>query len=166
MGGVLVSRLGYPLTVVALPHNHRLINDFFNRQREYFGNTIVTTASAVRECTKALKANKLVALVADRDFSGSGVLMPFFGHRVRLPVGAALFSLRQGAPIIPTFFTRRDRYNFNLSFQEPIYPECVSAVENEDEKVHQLMDRYIKIFEDKIREMPGQWLMFRDFTQQ
>jgi KDO2-lipid IV(A) lauroyltransferase len=165
LGGAILSRMGFPLTVVALPHNHRRINDFFNSQREFFGNRVVSPRSAVRECTKALKDNRMIALIADRDFSGTGVMMPFFGHPMHLPIGAALFSLRQGAPIIPTFFMRRGRDNFTLSFLEPIYPERVADCASEDEKIQRLMGIYVRIFEEKIRAMPEQWLMFRDFTK-
>jgi len=164
LGAVLLSKLGYPLTVIALAHNQRSVNDLFNRQRGLCGNKIAQLQNAFRECTETLKKNGLIGLVADRDFAGTGLPVGFLGHSVRLPVGPALFSLKFGAPIIPTFLTRETGGKYKLRFEDPIWPR--ERVESpSQEKLKESMLTYIHIFEEKIRQYPAQWLVFRDFTQ-
>jgi KDO2-lipid IV(A) lauroyltransferase len=57
--------------------------------------------------TETLRSGELVFLVADRDVGGSGAPIEFFGRPARLPTGPALLALRTGAPIVPTYVSRR-----------------------------------------------------------
>jgi phosphatidylinositol dimannoside acyltransferase len=59
------------------------------------------------ELTATLRRNELVFLVVDRDIGGSGIEIDLFGRPARLPTGPALLSLRTGAPIVPTYVSRR-----------------------------------------------------------
>ena len=163
LGATALARLGYPLIAVALPHKERPVNDLFNQQREHLGLTVVPSNVAVRKCVEALKSNKLVGLIADRDFSMTGETMNFFGRKAIIPRGAAIFSCRTGAPILPTFLLREKDDTFTLSFGEPLFPKSVTDDEVEKELQLEIMNTYIKIFEQKIRENPTQWLMFREF---
>lgn len=166
MGGVLLSKMGFPLTEIVLSHNERSVNDLFSHQRSLFGNRIVQTQNAIRECARTFKENGLVALVADRDFTATGITMKFFGHDVHLPKGPALFSLKFDTPLIPTFFTREANGRFKLMILKPISPEAARQHPEHEAQVKELMNSYIHIFEEKIRTYPDQWLVFRDFTLQ
>lgn len=48
-----------------------------------------------------LRAGGVVSLVADRDFSGTGTLVSFFGEPARLPTGPARLATRTGAALVP-----------------------------------------------------------------
>lgn len=50
---------------------------------------------------RRLREGKLVCLVTDRDLSGSGVPVDFFGETASMPAGPAMLSLMTGAPIMP-----------------------------------------------------------------
>ena len=50
---------------------------------------------------RALKANRIVCLLSDRDISGDGVEVEFFGERTTMPGGPATLALRTGAPLVP-----------------------------------------------------------------
>lgn len=54
-----------------------------------------------------LRENKLVCLIADRDLTGSGIPVEFFGENAKLPPGAARLALSTGAALLPasTWFT-------------------------------------------------------------
>lgn len=163
MAGALLSSLGYPLSVVALPHKDPRVNKFFNDQREYFGTTVIPTTTAVRRCVEHLKANRLVALLGERDFSQRGMVMDFLGRPTLIPKGAAVFSLRTGAPIVPSFFTRKDNGDFYAAFGKPIYPSLVANGKATDEELAAMIRPYLHIIEERIRRYPTQWLMFREF---
>jgi lauroyl/myristoyl acyltransferase len=164
LGGVLLSMLNFPITAVALPHKERPVNDLFNKQREARGVRVVQTSVAVRRSLETLKENKLVALVADRSFGIHGEILPFLGKNAMIPKGPALLSLKTGAPIVPCFLIREGTDDhFTMIIEDPIDPpqHCHGHV---DEVILQAtMQKYIRIIEDKIRQYPSQWLMFRKF---
>lgn len=163
LGAVLMNLLGYPLLAIALPHKERPVNELFNHQREFKGITVVPANIAVRRCVEALKENKLIALVADRDFSLHGEIMDFLGRKAFIPKGPAMFSITTGAPIIPVFLIRESNDHFTLSIEEPIYSPIQREGTIEKERLLELMHRYMPVIEQKIRQYPAQWLMFRKF---
>ena len=125
--------------------------------------SVVPTSVAVRKCIEALKANQLVAMVGDRDFGAHGVEMDFLGRRAMIPRGPAVFSIKTGAPIIPCFLIRNACENFTLFFEEPIFPaQIINGLADEGVLVS-LIKKYITTVENKIRQYPSQWLMFREF---
>jgi len=162
LGAVLLSVLGYPLMAVALPHKERPVNDLFNHQREAKGVTVVPMNTAVRQCMEQLKENKLIALVADRDFSSHGIVMDILGRKMLIPKGPAMFSWKSGAPIIPVFCIRNEDGSFNMSCHEPLYPPNRNVSIEEDTIVLGIMRHYVSIIEEQIRAHPSQWLLFRE----
>ncbi len=40
-----------------------------------------------------------MGLVADRDLTGGGVMVPFFGHDAPIPTGPALVAIETGLPL-------------------------------------------------------------------
>ena len=166
LGAVLLSVMGYPLMAIALPHKERPVNDLFNDQRETKGVTVVPTNSALRCCIEQLRNNKFVALVADRDFHHGGIIMDFLGHKMLAPKGAAMFSWKTGAPILPIFLIRNGDKKFILSCSEPIYPPKRNVSEAGDDIILGIMRRYMSVIEEKIRAHPSQWLLFREFSVQ
>ena len=160
LGGVVVALSGYPFLVVALPHKDKKIDDFFNAQRESKGVKVVPLGRAVRACINFLKENKIIALAADRDFSGTGAITTFFGKDSYFPEGPAALSCKTGAPVIPGFMLRNPDDTFTLRFEKAI--EC--PLQNSKEKTEEeIISRYKTIFEDYIRKYPDQWYMFRQF---
>jgi len=163
LGAVLLSVMGYPIMAVALPHKERPVNDLFNAQRESKGVEVIPTNVALRRCIQQLRNNRFIALVADRDFGQSGVVMDFFGRKAMIPKGAALFAIKTGAPIIPTFLTRNNDGTFDMECRELIYPPQEDPSMIKEESVLKVMRQYISVIESKIREYPEQWLTFREF---
>lgn len=160
LGGVILSLLGFPCVAIALSHKEGPVNKLFNQQRESKGITVVQINGAFRKCLTALQENKLIALLADRDFTLHGEVLDFLGKKSIIPRGAAVFSMSTGAPIIPVFFLRDTKDHFLMQFEEPIYPE---KNESEKETILSIMKKYTVLIEKKIREYPTQWLMFRRF---
>jgi len=163
MGAALVGLLGYPLSIVALAHQDDRVNNFFNSQREFFGITVIQTNVALRRCLEHLKRNRLIAILADRDFGHHGLLMDFLGRKAIIPQGAALFALKTGAPIIPVFFLRAQQNSFHITFGQPIDPPPMDEGRISNEEIEQFTKKYLPLIEEQIRQNPGQWLMFRRF---
>ena len=95
-------------TVVVEPIEPPEMLDLMLQVRSSHGLTYrVLGPSLFGELTATLRQNDLVFLVVDRDLGGTGVPVPFFGRTTRLPAGPGLLHLRTGAPVLPTFVSRR-----------------------------------------------------------
>jgi len=170
LGGVVVALLGYPIWAVALPHKDKQVDNFFNYQRESKGMKVIPTGRAVRQCLNLLKENKIIALVGDRDFSAKGIIMDFFDKPTFLPEGAAAFSLKTGAAIVPAFMYRNEDDSFTLRMEKPLRPKLKNSkirsghnMHIHDDELRDLISQYKTIIEGYIRRFPDQWYMFRKF---
>ncbi len=160
LAAAVISSKGYDIHVVALPHTTKLVNDFFNRQREAMGLKVISTKDAPKRCLKVLRENKILGIVAERDFGFDGEELDFLGKKVVIPRGVAVFAQKTKAAIVPTFLLRNKEEKFVMIFDKPIYPEA--NVYNRD-VVKELMKKYVAVFDRTVRKYPTQWLMFREF---
>jgi len=124
LGGVVIALSGYPFSVVAQPHKHKKVNEFFNFQRESKGIRVIPLGRAVRACLNLLAENKMVALVGDRDFTEKGAVLDFFGKPAFFPEGPAAFALKTGAVIVPGFMVRNSDDTYDLRIEKPIEVEA------------------------------------------
>lgn len=157
LAGAVTSLLGYKVAAVALPHHDKRTNRFFNSQRQRVGIKVIATGNAIKGCISALKQGYLLALLADRDFSGHGVVMSVFSQQAFLPRGAAYFAKKTGACIIPGFLVREKKYFYHLRFEEPI------SFDNSDVGETEIIKGYIPVLEKYIRDYPEQWYLFEKY---
>jgi lauroyl/myristoyl acyltransferase len=95
-------------TVVVEPVRPPELLELMLRVRGSHGLAYRTVGPALfGELTATLRRNELVFLVVDRDVGGTGIYLELFGRPTRLPTGPALLALRTGAPIVPTYVSRR-----------------------------------------------------------
>jgi len=165
MGGSILPMLGFPLSVVALAHRDPRVNSLFNAQREAFGVTVIQTDVTVRRIIEHLQNNRLIAILADRVFGNHGILMDCWGRKTMIPKGAAHFSLKTGAPIIPIFFLRRDKDRFEIKIYPPIEPPFLADGKITQQIAKDYIQKYLTAIETEVRENPSQWLLFREFWQ-
>ena len=103
---------------------------------------------------KALKANHTLALLCDRDLTGTGPEVEFFGERTTLPGGPATLALRTGAPLLPTA----------IYFDGPEMRRSVVLPRLDTTRHGKLRDDVQRVtqdlahaLEDLIRRAPEQW---------
>jgi KDO2-lipid IV(A) lauroyltransferase len=102
LAGAFVAAMGDPITVVVEALRPPEVFRWFAGLRQAMGMTVVPAdAGAGAAVARALKANEAVCLLSDRDLSGTGVPVDFFGERTTLPGGPATLALRTGAPLVP-----------------------------------------------------------------
>lgn len=150
----------YPISVVAYPHRDKRINDYFNYQRESRGIEVIPVGKAAKRCIENLRANKIIALVGDREFTQSGLIIDFFGKETLIPKGPATLSILTGAPIIMGFVIREKEDNFVFIFEKLVEPKPTGDKEKD---IFNLTRKFLNVIENYIRQYPGQWLMFRKF---
>lgn len=102
--GAWISQVqGWPITAVAERLEPPELFEWFLDLRRGIGIDIVPLGpDAGSEIGAALAGGSIVCLLCDRDLSGTGVEVDFFGERTTLPGGPALMALRGGVPLLPT----------------------------------------------------------------
>lgn len=102
-----VAHLGLPLMAVTERLHPPRLDALVGAVRRAPGARLVAAdVAGARAALEHLRAGGVLALLADRDVTGSGRAVTFFGERARLPVGVVELALRTGAPVIPAFVLR------------------------------------------------------------
>ncbi|MCK5557064.1 MAG: hypothetical protein KAJ01_01715 [Candidatus Hydrogenedentes bacterium] len=157
LGGVKLVDVGYPVTGVALEHERESVNRLFTKQRALKGIKAYSLTRGGRQCLEALRRNELVCLVGDRDITGTGIEIEYFGKPTKFPVGPARLSLATGAPILPTFVIRQPDNTFDLIFEDPIHPPPTG---DRKQLVSELTCAYARVCEKYVSAYPEQFANF------
>lgn len=155
MLGLAGGFFGYPIVALARVQKHPKSDEYLNRIRSSNGAQIIRKGIAVREVVRALREGKIVGMVGDQDGGKKGVFVDFFGRSASTATGAATFALRTGATILPIFIFREQGLKHRIEIEPPLQP---LAGVSEEEVERDLLQRYAKILEEKIRKSPEQWL--------
>lgn len=144
-----------PVVAVAERLANRRITDWFTHQRSMFGIEIVLTGSGPfsrRRLIEALAEGKGVALLCDRDLSGRGIAVEFFGEKTTLPAGPATLAIKTGADIVPVGMYFRPGPGYHAVIAPPI-----SVGDTAEPDPARLTAALAENLEDLIRRDPGQW---------
>lgn len=110
-------------------------------------------AAAMREVIRCLRQGRAVAIALDRDLTGTGKLIPFFGEPAPIPMGVVDVAIRTGAAVVPIVLARNRNEVLGLVFPEVTYdPEQPRAAE-----VERVTGELLRLFERVIRAQPEQW---------
>jgi len=159
LGGAVVGMMGYPINAIVLKHKDERINNIFMGRRAVNNLRNIPLGMQLKRCFKVLRSNELLAIAADKDYTGSNEEVEFFGKKALMPKGAAALSLKTGAPIVFCAMIRQKNDTFRLVFEGPLR---FKPTGDHDEDVRKLMREYIQIFEKYIRAYPDQWYAFEE----
>ena len=154
LAGVCLAMRGVPLTVVALPHKDQRIDAIYMATRKNSGLEVASVGSTMRSLYEALRRNRFIALASDRDITGQGPRLPFFGEKTHMPIGHARLALKTGAWILPAHMYRRADGGNVLEIRQPIVPDPAT------DTPESLALRCLVVLEDFIRARPEQWASF------
>jgi phosphatidylinositol dimannoside acyltransferase len=147
------------LTVAERLEPESLFNKFLE-YRTSLGMEILPSDGGPRVLARlasGLREGHLVALVADRDLSKSGIEVKFFGEAARMPAGPAALSVQTGAPLVPATVAYTET-GIEITFGEPIpAPEDLSRAE----MIQTMTQSAAWFFEDGIRQNPQDWHMLQ-----
>jgi len=163
-GGRWVKAIGLPVVTVVEQLEPRRLYELFLAHRRAMGIDIIglSDPNVGSSLAKALGANRVVALVADRDFSGRGIDVEMFGRTKRLPAGPALLSITTGAPLMVTpVYTTRAGWRIHIS--EPI---TVEPTGDRRADVRALTAKMARGFEEAISAAPSDWHMYQPGWEQ
>ena len=155
--GAYFCSLGIPLVTVAERLKPEALFQRFLRYRESMGFEVLSIDSrSFATLVKRAKEKRLIALVADRDLSASGVDVDFFGFPSRMPAGPALLAIKTGIPLVVA----------HVSYTEVGIHIAFTAVDvadtgSESERVSQTVQRMADLFEKGIAAHPEDWHMLQ-----
>lgn len=150
----------WPLTVVVEVLKPKMLFDRFVAHRRSLGMTIVPLVrggDATTKCLEKIREGGYVALVSDRDLTGTGVPVTMFGKRTKLPPGPAVLALRSGAPLIPACIYHGPDGAWYTIVMDPIDGGITGET---PENVAILTQRLAECFERMVAREPAQWHAF------
>ena len=157
VAGTICRREGIELMAVAEKLRNRRLIEWFVRLRNMLGIDIVLadgSRDVFRQLYGVLDRGGAVALVADRDLSGRGVPVDFFGEQTTLPGGAISLGVRRGVPVFPVASFFREGRGHHIVVAEPIDIPTEGSIES---RIAAGVAAMADAFEDLIARAPEQW---------
>jgi lauroyl/myristoyl acyltransferase len=158
--GAWIALRGTPLTTVAQRLRPESLFQRFTAYRESLGMEVLPLtggSNTVGTLARRLRGGGLVCLLADRDISGTGLEVDFFGERARVPAGPAALALNTGAALMPVSLWYDGPYwNIRIHDEIPVAGGATRA-----ERVQATTQELVRVFEGAIAEHPEDWHMLQ-----
>jgi KDO2-lipid IV(A) lauroyltransferase len=146
---------GLPPAVVVEALEPPEVFEWFAGVRRAIGMEVIPLGpDAAAGVIRALRENRVVCLLADRDIAGDGMEVEFFGETTTLPAGPATLALRTGAALIPTAVYFRPHGKHFVRILPPLPVERRGRLR---EDVRRLTQDLARRFEELVRMAPEQW---------
>jgi KDO2-lipid IV(A) lauroyltransferase len=157
----LIAKGAGSVTVVAERLKPESVYDRFVAFRESLGVEVLPasggTSSAFGILAQRLRAGKTVGLVCDRDVTGRGMQVEFFGEKARMMGGAAALAVQTGAALMPVvLWFENDQWGAHIHEEIP-----VPAEGDGEQKAVAMMQEVARLFEAGIRSHPQDWHMLQ-----
>jgi phosphatidylinositol dimannoside acyltransferase len=114
-------------------------------------------ASRFGVLAQRLRAGRLVCLVSDRDVTGGGIEVEFFGEKARMMGGPAALAVQTGAALLPvTLWFDGPGWGAEIHEEIPVPDEGTRR-----EKVAAMTQQLAEVYEAGIRVHPQDWHMLQ-----
>jgi phosphatidylinositol dimannoside acyltransferase len=128
--------------------------------RENLGMEVLPASGGGRPfavLAQRLRAGKIVCLPCDRDVTGNGIEVEFFGEKARMMAGPAALAVRTGAALIPAtlWFTSG---GWGVRFHDEI---PVPAEGDTKQRTAAMTQQIARAFEAGITAHPADWHMLQ-----
>ena len=160
VAGLIAEEIGTPVTAVAEHLPNERITNWCIEVRNKFGIEIILTSDSrrTRKLVSVLNGGGAVALVADRDVTGRGVRVPFFGEEASMPIGPIALAEMTGADLIPVGVFFKKGRGHRIKIFEPI---GLGDAPTKEERIEEGLRRFAEVLEEIIGEAPAQWHLFQ-----
>jgi KDO2-lipid IV(A) lauroyltransferase len=144
-----------PVSLFAEELEPRALFEWYRDTRARLGISVLPLhIGGLRKVTQALKEQEIVITAIDRDITGTGKAMPFFGRPARIPMGPAAIALRLGTPLLPACVYRLADDTYRAETAPPVIADPTDDPRADELRVTQELLRHIEGF---IRRHPEQW---------
>ncbi len=160
VAGAVAESIGIPVLAAAEDLPNPLITEWFVKIRNMVGIDIVLIGKGLRATgalARRLKEGGTVALLSDRDLSGRGVPVTFFGEETTMPAGPVALADRTGAAIhvVGSYF--KDGRGPRYVVADPLQ---ILDSEDRDERIAHGVQVFAEVLEGMIRTAPEDWHLF------
>ncbi len=136
------------------------VYDRFVAFRERLGMEVLPASGGMQRfgiLAQRLQAGKIVGLICDRDVTGGGMEVEFFGEKARMMGGAAALAVQTGAALMPAIlWFEGDGWGVHIHEEIP-----VPAEGDMRQKTAVMMQEVARLFEAGIRAHPQDWHMLQ-----
>jgi lauroyl/myristoyl acyltransferase len=163
-GAWIIASGAGSFTTVAERIKPESVYERFVAFREGLGMEVLPASGGDRPfgvLARRLRAGKIVCLPCDRDVTGHGIEVDFFGEKARMTPGPAALAVQTGAALMPAvlWFTE-DGWGVDIGAEIP-----VPQIGDRKERIAAMTQQIALFFEDGIRAHPQDWHMLqRVFT--
>jgi len=144
-----------PVSFFAEEVEPRTLFEWYRDTRARLGISVLTLDhGGIRKVLDALREQEMVITAIDRDITGTGYLMPFFGKLAPIPLGPAAIALRLGTPVFPVCVYRLPDDTYMAEGAPLVHP--VSTGNPRADQVR-MTDQVLRQLERFIQRHPEQW---------
>lgn len=155
--GAYFCQEGFPLVTVAeVLKPEKLFRKFLTYREEMGFEVLGLDSRAFVTLIKRAREKRLIALVADRDLSSSGIPVSFFGRTAKMPAGPAVLAIKEGLPLVVAHVSYR-KPGIHIDF----HPISVPSDGSDEERIAATVQNIASRFEIGISEHPEDWHMLQ-----
>jgi len=144
-----------PVSFFAEEMEPRALFEWYRDTRARLGISVLTlTVPGIRKVNEALHEKEMVITAIDRDITGTGHVMQFFGRPAPIPLGTAAIALRLGTPLLPVCVYRLPDDTYMAEAAPLVLAKSTGDRKADEIRVTQELLRHIEGF---IRRHPEQW---------
>jgi len=144
-----------PVSFFAEELEPRALFEWYRDTRARLGISVLTLDyGGIRRVLEALREQEMVITAIDRDITGTGYLMPFFGKMAPIPLGPAAIALRLGTPLFPVCVYRLPDDTYMAEGAPLVYARSTGNARTDQVRATEELLKHIEGF---IRQHPEQW---------
>ncbi len=144
-----------PVSFFAEELEPRALFEWYRDTRARLGISVLTLdRGGMRKVLEALREQEMVITAIDRDITGTGYLMPFFGKLAPIPLGPAAIALRLGTPLFPVCVYRLPDDTYMAEGAPLVYARSTGNTRADQVSATEQLLRNIERF---IQQHPEQW---------
>ena len=159
-GAWLIASGAGSLTAVIERVKPESVYDRFVVFREGLGMEVLPASGGTQRfgvLAQRLRAGKIVCLICDRDVTGGGIEVEFFGEKARMMGGPAALAAQTGAALMPAIlWFEGDDWGVHVHEEIPVPAEGDSR-----QQAAAMMQEVARLFEAGIRAHPQDWHMLQ-----
>jgi KDO2-lipid IV(A) lauroyltransferase len=144
-----------PVSFFAEELEPRELFEWYRDTRARLGISVLTLDhGGIRKVLQALRDEEMVITAIDRDITGTGHVMPFFGKPAPIPLGPAAIALRLGTPLLPVCVYRLPDDSYVAEGAPLVYAKSTGDARADQVRATEQVLRQIERF---IQQHPEQW---------
>lgn len=155
----VMSLKGLRPLIIGTPLKNKYLNQLLWKQRNAHGAIAVERGKEMFRLLKELKSGGSLAILIDQDTRVKSRFVNFFGHPAATPVGAAIFAMKTGASLVPTYIYLGADNRQHMHF----LPQIETIISGDEERdMIENTQRYSDFIEAIIRQHPEQWVWMHE----